>query len=575
MLTLLLRPTHGQDVTIDSLDNGPGLLPFKLGATKMVTHYHSFLNYIDLDHIHSQIESVQSQILELRPQLNNKTLSLYDPHIEHLSNKLAKISSQINTFETSRNKRGLINGLGSVIKSISGNLDYTDAIKYENAIQILQANEQKLETQINNHVSLNKDWISHSSKLIDSIVTNQDKISKALTSIMKRDASKEADLIMYAHLAQHFLILGDNIEDLSEELSNLENTLSFIRASSTPYSIVSLEEIKNILYKLRILYSKDEILEIDFRNFYEIIKLGYFYLAKQIVIVIKVPIVSPVTYELYKLAIVPNKNHEVLIPSSPFVAISSTDSRYMETECPKVNLWFLCESKPNYKIQNQPDCIQHLIAHQELQEPCKLTQVVLTNEALEALDDKHYTLNFPTPTKIKTSCGQDQYRTLQGSYLAVIPLNCNLNTPGFTISNTNDRIKGHVVRIMEIPQYDESRRTDHPPTVLNTPNLENLHALSTSIMLESPVHLQKADPAIYHTTIPVYLLLLGAGALSTAIMYRRLRTRCRQKTNTTSETNNDVPEVVYATPAPRRIDPSHIRVDQRNISATLSNKILD
>lgn len=82
---------------------------------------------------------------ELRPLLNNKTLSLFDPHLEHLDSKITLISNKISMFESSRSKRGLIDGLGSVIKSISGNLDYTDALKYENAIKTLRTNEHKLE----------------------------------------------------------------------------------------------------------------------------------------------------------------------------------------------------------------------------------------------------------------------------------------------------------------------------------------------------------------------------------------------------------------------------------------------
>lgn len=511
---------------------------------------------------------------ELRPLVNNKTLSLFDPHLEHLNSKINLILSKINMFESSRSKRGLINGLGSVIKSISGNLDYTDALKYENAINTLRNNEHKLELEINNHVSLNSKFISHNFEIIGNIISNQDKMNKALNLILDSNASRDTDLIKYAHFAQHLLILGDNIEDLYEELQNLENTLTFIRASSTPYFLFSLDEIKNMLSKLRILYSNDEILDIEIRHFYEVIKLGYFYLGKQIVLVIKVPIVVSSTYDLYKLSLVPNRNHETLIPPSPFVAFSSSDHRYIETECPKANSIYLCESLPSLQIQSKPDCIQHLIAHQELQPNCKLTPVTLTTEALEALDDKHYTLSFPVPTKVKISCGQEQYRTLQGSYLAVIPLNCNLRTPAFTISNSNDHIKGHAIRIIEMPLYNESRPENHPKLILNSPSLQKLHTLSNEIAMQSPIHLDDVtDPVIYHTTIPMYLTLSGTCALVATLLYRRLRTRKVPRDIT--ENYNSNPEIVCAVPAPRIINPSQIRVAPGCLPATILNKSID
>lgn len=62
------------------------------------------------------------------------------------------MSDQLLTFQGKRSKRGL-NGLGSIIKSVSGNLDYTDALKYENVIAILQKNENNLAIEINHQIS--------------------------------------------------------------------------------------------------------------------------------------------------------------------------------------------------------------------------------------------------------------------------------------------------------------------------------------------------------------------------------------------------------------------------------------
>lgn len=178
---------------IDSLQDGPGVLPFKLGPTKVISHYHSFLNYISLDEVHSQIQLVKSQLSESRPMLNNKTLSLYEPHIDFLNAKLERISDQLETFEPNRKKRALIDGLGSVIKSISGNLDYTDAIKYNDAIKILQSNQHKLKTEINNHISLNQEWTAQNSKILSNITLNQVKIEEILNKIMQSDPTDKGN----------------------------------------------------------------------------------------------------------------------------------------------------------------------------------------------------------------------------------------------------------------------------------------------------------------------------------------------------------------------------------------------
>lgn len=50
-----------------------------------------------------------------------------------------------------RNKRGLINVLGSVFKFVSGNLDASDGERYNAAIKELQTNQQNIISHFNKH----------------------------------------------------------------------------------------------------------------------------------------------------------------------------------------------------------------------------------------------------------------------------------------------------------------------------------------------------------------------------------------------------------------------------------------
>ncbi|KAL0881796.1 hypothetical protein ABMA27_001577 [Loxostege sticticalis] len=541
---ILLQVAVAQEILLDSLEDGPGILPFKLGPTKIISHYHSFLQFIDIDDIKSKVSLVKTQLNDVRPQLNNKTLSLYEPHIDYLSKKLEKVSDQLQTFEVNRVKRGLIDGLGSVVKSISGNLDYTDAIRYDNALKSLQSNEEKLVSEFNTHISLSKEWMLEHSTIIKTIAENQDKIKQVLSLIMDSEANRETDLIKYAHLAQLLLILGDNIEDLAEELVKLENLLAFIRASSTHHSMLSLDVLRSMLDKLKSLYNKDEIIDLNLREYYDIIKLGSYYTRNKIVIVFKIPIAFPHTYDLYKLAIVPNKNHNILIPASPYIAIHRNDFMYIETECPKSNTWYLCEIKINYKPHDQVDCIQTLITTQRLDTTCEYTSVHLDKEALEQLDDKHYVIAFPKPTKTQTSCGKNTYTTLQGSYLATVPSGCYLQTSEFTILNSNDRTRGTAIKIMDLPPLEDPSSASSKPLIkLNSINLENLHASNTKISLQHPVEIsQSVGSSLYHTTIPMYVVLLSTAALTIGLLFRRSYVKRQRNPHNTQETYAEISE---------------------------------
>ena len=501
--------------------------------------------------------------------MNNKTRSLYEPHIQYLHIKLDKITDQLSTFEPNRVKRGLVDGLGSIVKSISGNLDYTDAIKYNNAIKILQNNEHKLETEFNNHISLSKEWMTQHSKLLSQIYENQSKMSKVLNLIMSSNTDNDAELIKYAHFAQYLLILSDNIEELSDEIRQLEYLLAFIHARSTFHSMLSTISFKSMINRLKSLYSKDEILDLELREYYDIIKLGSYYINKQVVIVFKLPIFIPSIYTLYKLSVVPNKNHQILIPTLPYIALQGSDSMYIETECPKSKNWYLREDTLKHRTSQHDDCIQHLITKQSLTAACHPGTVSLTGTALEQLDDMHYTLSFPRLTKIQISCGQERFETLQGSYLATIPASCSIKTPDVTLSNTKDRVKGHALKLTNLPPLQvSSPQNPAPAVILNSMDLEHLQAANTKISLQAPLKLQQdVNSSLYHTTIPTYTILLSAVVLSAAvILYRQWRSR-RTKPNEVTASDG-----TYALPRPQ-LRPSEIKVDIAKASATFSKSL--
>lgn len=552
--------TTALEIRLENLDNGPGLLPFKLGQAKLITHYHSFLQYIDLADLEHQVNSIRDQISYFRTKLENNTLDLYEIQLDHLSKKLIKVDSELKGLEPNRARRGLIDGLGSIIKSVTGNLDQSDAARYDNAIKILEGNEHKMLSEFNDHISLNKDWITQCTQIIASIAENQEKINRTLGLILDSNAYAETSLSKYAKFAQLLAIISENTDDLSLELNRIENILAFVRASSTHHSMLRIDNLEGMVNKLKTIYGKNEVLDDELREYYTIIKPGFYFVGKRLVFIFKFPIVSPKSFDFYKLSIVPNKLNQTFIPSYPFLATDGKAFMYMEAECPKFNLHRLCEESINHQPRDLHDCIQNLIIHQSLDTSCQPTKITLTKEAMEQLDDRHYTLVFPQPTRTRLQCGRQEFITLHGSYLATIPLKCSIQTNEFFITNTNDQIKGQPLKITEIPR-NFTFKDNHsiPHLKLTTANLNGLHHLEDKILLQRPVDLKPTDGTFYHTTLPLYLSLFGAAVLVIIIVIRRHRKRSKLTIKKPSNERGQTPEHTYAVPAkstPRETTPA-------------------
>lgn len=321
--------------------------------------------------------------------------------------------------------------------------------------------------------------------------------------------------------------------------------------------------------RLAILYDKQEILNVSFREFFEIVKMGYYYNDSNIILVYKIPIVHSNTYDLFKLSLAPNHDNQILIPSYPFVAIHEKGLLYIEAECPKLQNWYLCEDALSHHHTDQSKCILDLIVHQQLHESCRFTSLILTTAAAEQLDDKHFIISFPNSTKVRLTCSQDQYRMLQGSYLTTIPKGCSLHTSTFTANNIYDRVKGKVLRILNIPDTN-IRNSVHIMTIkLNSINLESLHSSNAEISLQEPVTLKPLEyDALYHTTIPVYSLIFGAALLIIiAVVVRRLKPK-PAKTNEMVEGSNEIQLQDIA-----ETEPKEIQRDPKNLSALFSTAV--
>ncbi|XP_026330077.1 uncharacterized protein LOC113237706 [Hyposmocoma kahamanoa] len=92
----------------------------------------------------------------------------------------------------------------------------------------------------------------------------------------------------------------------------------------------------------------------------------------------------------------------------------------------------------------------------------------------------------------------------------------------FTITNDKDEIKGHPLKLTKIP-YDVMKQVATPSHVhLKSIDLKGLHNVQSKLLVEPPLTLDTNETnVLYHTTIPLYVIITGACALVIAIRSRR------------------------------------------------------
>ncbi|XP_044745345.1 uncharacterized protein LOC123307193 [Coccinella septempunctata] len=179
---LLVHLVAAQEIEIMNLRENPGILPIYLGQATIKAKFHDFIHYYDIKPILEELNYLQNQYLAVKDVLLNQPKSIFYTELENEGNifeyqfnvAIQKLDSLI---PKGRKKRGLVNGLGTIIKSITGNLDADDAVYYENALRNLQDKQKEVITKLNSDISLSGEIIENFNKTFSiqnqKIITSQ------------------------------------------------------------------------------------------------------------------------------------------------------------------------------------------------------------------------------------------------------------------------------------------------------------------------------------------------------------------------------------------------------------------
>lgn len=119
--------------------------------------------------------------------------------ISFLEGKIAQLREKIEILTPSgKQKRGLVNGLGSIVKSITGNMDANDGQEIEEKIDTLKEKERNLTNALLDQEAFNNEIQIRFQDIAKSINQEQAMISRFLETSQNKifkELSKEQDQI--------------------------------------------------------------------------------------------------------------------------------------------------------------------------------------------------------------------------------------------------------------------------------------------------------------------------------------------------------------------------------------------
>lgn len=497
---------------------------------RLIEGYHTLTHYYNIEDLNTQITDIQSRYNEIftdviRTQQSYRTKTdLLTTTINHtlaiINKKLMNL--RLHSPKPQRTKRGLVNGLGSLIKFVTGNLDAEDEIKYNNIINHLQRNQETIQSQIEAQYSINQIFAENFNKTMQVVNHNNEQLQREFESLKSALTGEQTHIRATNDLLEHYQF---SLNILLDVIQDIETSLVFCELGKLHPTILDPDSLHVELNRLQKFYGP-RILEHSSKDLFELqyhIKVRCVMGIDELIYFLDIPLVKETKFDLYSLQSLPTKTDDgylTVLPSTHLFLISKDLTLPLRGPCPSSTSYSLC---PGHLISDLPsDCESTFLGNKSTQH-CNYTKLIIPRNYATLLPDvNQYLLVFPFGDLITlTTPNGMETHSLQGIYL-IKPDGSEV-----TYQNRTLFLPHHVSH--GTPFIFNSLRTDHlPPTYHSPQNELTLQNLGLPSVLQNPITpirrftaSQLVTPSIWTSLLYVLLVALVFYTIRNYLKYRR------------------------------------------------------
>lgn len=485
-----------QEIKISELQDNPGILPIYLGNARVRSKFHDFVHFYELSPINDELKHLRHLYLHASETFLNianstfhKELDNHKIYFEHRLDLAEQIMKGL--IPNVRSKRGLIDGLGTVIKGISGNLDANDAIRYETAIMQLQRNQKDIMKNLNSDISLTGNIIEKFNETVSVLQKNQHTIVSQFQGIAGNFTELYDNFYFYMRIRNIMEQMETSISIIMQFINEIENALSFSKLGTLHHSVIKFSELKYLIKTVADKYSQENLIfsdERQYHNYYELIKVDTYSTDSRIVFVLHFPIVHSQMFSHYHLYSIPTINNTIIIPKNSYLTINDKTYQYTSSSCTNLHQIFYCENNELIYDQKTNDCIFQLLQLKKASGICQRYSVSTNKNFVQRIDNSKFIAIFPMGIKIQTVCGRNDFTELKGIYLITVPKGCFFETNEEKYFNNKEILRSQP---MFLPKITDG---------FNTPTLKTFKIQLQDVPLDQ-IHMLKKKQEEIHPLI--------------------------------------------------------------------------
>lgn len=327
------------------------------------------------------------------------------------------------SLNQNRNKRGLIDGLGSVIKFISGNLDSEDGRRYDKLLKDIQNNQNQLKEQVKLSYSLSNNLIQKFNETVNDIQHNQNLIKSRIVqlSILIKDEMSFTNLLFLKDIFNQLIILYNSILNIIEEI---ENSITFCKLRTLHPSIIQADQLFLEIKRINSIYGNQLPFQAKFENifnFESLLRINCKISFNRITYLISLPINYETEYNLYYLYPVPLKQgseYIIMVPNVKYI-LKSIDNKIIKPLrdiCVQSTNMYQCPDQ--LLVNGDVNCEKNVLVS-ETPKNCEFIKLNIPNNHIEIIPElNQYLVIFPHEDNLQIKCRRETHTEhLSGIFL--------------------------------------------------------------------------------------------------------------------------------------------------------------
>lgn len=440
-----------QAYTIKTVENP--ILPISLGTTYVTTQHNTAYYHINTTVILQGIHKLEITLLKLSETLNkttwsNQFVTLFQTNIEASYSQIKTMKRVIKNYQDQkRNKRGLLNFVGTAQKWLYGTLDAEDGARYDSYIQTLNNNQNTLNGDLKTQAQVLKQVTKTFHDQFENIELNQKVIIGKIQNLSLENQN--------FHSMLAFNLILNNINIQSSKIRNLidhvQLGINFAQLGIMHYTILQHNELNQILTNI----PKNQQIPFDNKiKYYETMKTQVKIQNELIIFVIHTPIINPKPFLLYKIYPIPIQ--ELTIRNKyPFLLLT-TDIYYNAFwECPKVENMYLCNLED---LKQEESCIYDLIT--DGPQRCPFTKVKYEKSTVRQLPNGQLLVIPKKSLTIVTQCDRTNHMDIVINPTLVTFEKCSVKIHNQTFTKTSENFNFELkIPRIDIPELPENATT--------------------------------------------------------------------------------------------------------------------